>query len=348
MREVASPNLNNVTGSKQTVNATTGIALLASNDVAKRYWFSDESLTSEAPKPVASFSATPTSGVAPLTVQFTDASSGSPTAWSWDFGDGSAADTSQNPTHVYSSAGTFSVSLTAVNSSGSSTITKTSLITISAVQSPAQVTAGASTSNYSSTATTAVTLETPSGLVEGDTLVAHLAVNNKPSMTSVPSGWSAVPGVSATSIGTGARMFAYYHVVGDPANEPVSSVWQLSSEQKWGGGVTVFQGADPSNPFGVTAVTKVDATYAASSLTLPGITTPADGSMLVSGLACDCATLKPTVPTAWTQPWGSTGGKYAGLAYSQQGQLGASGSVTWTLGAARGVAGWLTALKPAG
>ena len=38
---------------------------------------------------------------APLTVQFTDTSTGNVTSWSWDFGDGTALDTSQNPTHQY-------------------------------------------------------------------------------------------------------------------------------------------------------------------------------------------------------------------------------------------------------
>ncbi len=37
---------------------------------------------------VADFSGTPTSGTVPLTVQFTDLSTGGPTMWSWDFGDG--------------------------------------------------------------------------------------------------------------------------------------------------------------------------------------------------------------------------------------------------------------------
>ena len=46
--------------------------------------------------PVASFSGTPTIGAPPLTVAFTDTSSGSPTAWSWNFGDNGSS-TVQNP-----------------------------------------------------------------------------------------------------------------------------------------------------------------------------------------------------------------------------------------------------------
>jgi PKD repeat protein len=81
--------------------------------------------------PTASLSAAPTSGAAPLTVQFTDTSTGSPTAWAWDFGDGGSS-TSQNPSHAYTAAGTYTVKLTATNSGGSDTVTRTDLISVSA------------------------------------------------------------------------------------------------------------------------------------------------------------------------------------------------------------------------
>jgi len=82
--------------------------------------------------PVAAFSGSPTSGTAPLMVQFTDASINTPTSWSWDFGDGSSTNaTIQNPVHTYSSAGTYTVKLTATNSAGSNTATQTNYITVS-------------------------------------------------------------------------------------------------------------------------------------------------------------------------------------------------------------------------
>ena len=61
--------------------------------------------------PVADFSASPTSDIAPLTVAFTDTSRGSPTTWRWDFGDGSNS-TSRNPSHTYTDVGKYTVSLT--------------------------------------------------------------------------------------------------------------------------------------------------------------------------------------------------------------------------------------------
>jgi len=95
--------------------------------------------------PVTAFTATPTAGLAPLTVQFTDTSTGSPTSWLWDFGDGNTS-TAQNPQHTYTAPGLYTVTLTATNEYGSDTETKTDYITVYApvtAQFMADVTYGA-------------------------------------------------------------------------------------------------------------------------------------------------------------------------------------------------------------
>ncbi|MDD5093567.1 MAG: PKD domain-containing protein [Dehalococcoidia bacterium] len=70
--------------------------------------------------PVAAFTSDVQSGTAPLTVQFTDQSTGDPASWAWDFeNDGTPDSTDQNPTYTYASAGTFTVKLTATNAVGS-------------------------------------------------------------------------------------------------------------------------------------------------------------------------------------------------------------------------------------
>lgn len=86
--------------------------------------------------PVADFSASPTTGNVPLTVVFSDSSTGTPSAWSWGFGDGSTS-TTRNPTHVYSAAGTYTVSLTVGNTGGQDTKTKTGLISATEPSPPA-------------------------------------------------------------------------------------------------------------------------------------------------------------------------------------------------------------------
>ena len=71
------------------------------------------------PPPVASFTANPLSGAAPLTVSFTDTSSNSPTSWAWTFGDGGTS-TSQNPSYTYVTPGVWTASLIASNAGGAS------------------------------------------------------------------------------------------------------------------------------------------------------------------------------------------------------------------------------------
>jgi PKD repeat protein len=79
--------------------------------------------------PVANFSGIPTSGDTPLSIAFTDLSTGTVTSWSWDFGDGSPLDTTQNPTHIYAVAGNYTVILS-ING-GVSTETKPNYIQVS-------------------------------------------------------------------------------------------------------------------------------------------------------------------------------------------------------------------------
>jgi PKD repeat protein len=84
---------------------------------------------SESLLPTANFSATPTSGNSPLKVQFTDASTKSPTSWKWSFGDGTSS-TTKNPAHTYNTAGKYTVNLTVTNAAGSNGITKPNYIDV--------------------------------------------------------------------------------------------------------------------------------------------------------------------------------------------------------------------------
>jgi PKD repeat protein len=340
MRNSASPNLNNATSTKQTVNSTTGIVLLASDDVAKQYWSSDQSITTPPTTPTASFTASPTSGTAPLTVQFTDTSTGSPTAWAWSFGDGTTS-TAQNPTHTYTNPGTYTATLTASNSSGSS---QPATKTITVTAPTAAISVVGSTSSLASSAASAVTLSTPGSVSAGDLLVAAFTVDNNPTVTA-PSGWT--PIVSALKPNGGAEVFAYYRVVapGEPAG---SYSWALSAAQKWGGGMTAYRGVDASHPLDIASpATKIDGTGTATSITLSGVVTVTDGAMLIGGLGADGATPTTTPPSGWTEAFDSTGGKVSEYAYRAQGAAGSSGSATWTISSARAMAVWMTALRPA-
>jgi PKD repeat protein len=126
------------------------------------------------PAPVAAFTGTPTSGIAPLNVQFTDQSTNSPTSWLWNFGDNSTS-TAQSPSHTYATAGSYTVTLTATNSGGSDGETKTNYIT---------ATSGGVTASFAGTPT--------SGHVP-------LTVAFTDTSTGSPTGWSWTFGDGGTS-----------------------------------------------------------------------------------------------------------------------------------------------------
>jgi len=91
--------------------------------------------------PVANFAGTPTYGYSPLTVQFTDSSTGIPTSWNWSFGDGGYS-SGQNPVYTYAGTGRFTVSLTVTNSAGSTTKTVAGYITGTNYSVPSSSTTG--------------------------------------------------------------------------------------------------------------------------------------------------------------------------------------------------------------
>lgn len=79
--------------------------------------------------PVANFTAIPTTGCLPMLVNFTDQSTGNPTSWQWDLGNG-VTSTSQNPSSIYTLPGVYTVTLTVTNANGSHTLTRTNFITV--------------------------------------------------------------------------------------------------------------------------------------------------------------------------------------------------------------------------
>ncbi|MEZ4713575.1 MAG: Calx-beta domain-containing protein [Caldilineaceae bacterium] len=77
--------------------------------------------------PSADFSTDVEAGLAPLSVQFHDESSGAPTDWQWNFGDGTLS-TAQHPSHVYTTPGAYSVTLRVSNGAGADTVHRKNLI----------------------------------------------------------------------------------------------------------------------------------------------------------------------------------------------------------------------------
>ena len=112
---------------------TYNVILTATNECGSGSDTMSVVILSSAP-PTAAFSGTPSSGCAPLTVQFTNISTGA-VSYNWSFPGGNPiASTETNPTVVYDTAGVYTVTLTATNAFGSSTATTS--ITVNAVATP--------------------------------------------------------------------------------------------------------------------------------------------------------------------------------------------------------------------
>jgi PKD repeat protein len=125
--------------------------------------------TTTAAAPVASFSGTPTSGTAPLTVNFTSGSTGTITSYSWSFGDGTTS-TVQNPSKSYANAGSYSVSLTVTGPGGSHTSTRTGYVVVGTATTVAIADRGLMADEVSASGTSSNT----NGILEpGETV--HLA-----------------------------------------------------------------------------------------------------------------------------------------------------------------------------
>jgi len=105
------------------------VSLTVSNGAGSNMMTKDDYIVVEWLPMDASFTATPESGTAPVTVQFTDQSSGNPTAWEWNFGDGGVS-TLKNPEYTYFTPGTYTVALTVIGPGGEDTQEMVNLITV--------------------------------------------------------------------------------------------------------------------------------------------------------------------------------------------------------------------------
>ncbi|MDD1724278.1 MAG: PKD domain-containing protein [Methanospirillum sp.] len=112
------------------VPGTYTVSLLVSNTYGSNRRTAADYITVGSP-PVAKFIAEPGSGQAPLTVQFTDLSTGNPKSWEWSFGDGTQS-SDKNPVHIFQGAGSFNVTLSVTNAYGTDKYSPESALAVTA------------------------------------------------------------------------------------------------------------------------------------------------------------------------------------------------------------------------
>lgn len=146
--------------------------------------------------PTARFDAAPTTGIAPLAVQFTDTSlQGSQpiTAWEWNFGDGNSS-TARNPSHAYADPGTYTVSLRVTTAVGDDTSSRANLVTVAAPGADPAITLARSAANAG--------VFTPGGTLDITltmTITAGAPLTALGIRETLPDGWSFVEIVSGAN-----------------------------------------------------------------------------------------------------------------------------------------------------
>ena len=111
------------------------VKLVVTNEIGDKDSITRVNYVNALPQPpVPDFTVSATAGSAPFVVNFTDNSTNDPTSWLWEFPGGVPSTSSeQNPTVTYSLAGTYSVTLTATNEGGSTTVTADELIDVTVI-----------------------------------------------------------------------------------------------------------------------------------------------------------------------------------------------------------------------
>jgi hypothetical protein len=356
MRDAASEALNNVTTTKQSASSASGIVVLASNDSTKRYWHADVVPGSGGTTPPPADTTAPS---VPGGVSATADSSTSVTVkWSASTDDTAVAsyqvkrggtvvadavtgtsftDTGLTPSTQYSyTVSAVDAAGNRSNPSAAATVTTPSGGTTP--PPPGDITKVGSTT-AGSAATTTVTVSKPSGLADGDVLVAQITADANPTIAT-PAGWSLA--TTARSVGTSAKLFAFYRVVTNAASEPASYSWTTSTAVKWNAGIAAFRGVDTTAVW-VAAATGATNTTAATSLTVPAATTTS-GALLVGGVALNSSSVAVTPPSSWTENLEASGQQVTEVASVLT--AGTAGSATWTYSSSATSTGWARALKP--
>ena len=230
----------------QTSNATVLATIQAANSDFGNQEVNNFCVTSGVSAPVSNFTGAPTSICVGQSVTFQDLTTNTPTSWSWNFGDGGTS-TQQNPTHVFNTAGTYTIQLTATNGGGSDTYTETNYITVNGLPnvnasggtsicsgSSATLTASGANSyawnngagsgssvtvSPGSTTTYTVTGTDANGCVNTDNVT--VTVNALPTV-SASGGTSVCAGGSATLTASGANSYAWNNGAGSGSSVTVS------------------------------------------------------------------------------------------------------------------------------
>jgi hypothetical protein len=336
--------VHNVSSTKQNLNrgatANSGLVIIADVNATSRYWHYAEGVGSTPPADTTAPDTTITAGPSG-TVTSTDPSfafssteSGSSFECSLDGGAYGSCTTPKSYTGLATGQHTFTVRATdAAGNTDQSPATRSWTIDTGTPPPSGDGIVRESVSSVSrTTASTTLTVPKPAGVVAGDVLVSCVSLNGGTAAT--PAGWTSLASVTTLA---NPKVYGYYKVA--TASEPTSYSWTTSSVLG-GGAITRYSGAT-----GVDGAATSASGAAATSASVPGVTTSTANAMLVGCMSANSSSVTLTSPGGMTQA-AETGDRKFELADGVQSAAGPSGAKAWTLSASREWAGWLVALRP--
>jgi myo-inositol-hexaphosphate 3-phosphohydrolase len=237
-------------------------------------------------------------------------------------------------------SGPHTFSVKATDAAGNTDPTpETQSWTISSTETPGSGIVRESVSTaVNTTAASTLKIPRPAGVAAGDVLVGCVSLTGGTisATTGVPAGWT--PLAAVTSLAN-PKVYGYYKLA--TTSEPADYTWATSSTTS-GGAIVRYSGAS-----GVDISAKSAYGSAASSGSVPGVTTTTPSAMLVGCMSVNSTSVTLTSPTGMSQA-AETGARRFEIADGNQATAGGSGTKTWTFSAARDWAGWLVALRPKG
>lgn len=159
------------------------VSLTAINDAGNNTIIKNDWITVSYPAPTADFTADKLECLVPLSVDFTDLSTGNITSWYWEFGDGNTS-TEQNPTNVYITPGIYTVKETVTGPGGNNTLIMSDYISIPDTTAPIPQ-SSLKSGLYNSTQ---VVILTATDNVDPNPAIYYTLDGSTPTRNSMPSG----------------------------------------------------------------------------------------------------------------------------------------------------------------
>ena len=315
----------NVSSTKQNLNkagtstANSGVMVIADVSATSRYWYhyaSSSTPPADTTPPDTMIAAGPSGTTTSNSASFTFSSSEAGSTFQCRLDDGNFGSCTSPKEYSGLSTGTHTFDVRATDQAGNTDQSPASRTWTIEAGTPSSGIVRESVSERTNTAAaTTLTIPKPAGTAQGDVVVSCISLSGGTiGAAGVPAGWTPLASVTAVA---NPRVYGYYKVA--TSSEPASYSWTTSSTSS-GGSITRYSGAS-----GLDTPAKSASGAAASSGSVPEVTTTTQNAMLVGCMSVNSSSATLTSPNGMSQVV-ETGARKFEFADGIQATSGASGA----------------------